>query len=186
MSTRGICGAKTRRGGKCHVTALYPNGRCRVHGGATPSGPASPHFKTGRYSRIGLLPANLASHYARTSAQLDQELLALVDEIALIDARIGEMLALSADGRHGQTIAPEGWKHLEGLIEQRRKLVETETKRRKETQETLSIVQVRAILSAVAAAIHAHVTNLQERAAVAMELRKLLKRNPGEQPEIQP
>ena len=44
------CGAKTSRGTACQAPAME-NGRCRVHGGATPSGIASPHFKHGRNSK---------------------------------------------------------------------------------------------------------------------------------------
>jgi len=29
-----------------------PNGRCKLHGGKTPSGPASVHFKHGRYANV--------------------------------------------------------------------------------------------------------------------------------------
>jgi hypothetical protein len=47
-----ICGARSKSTGRpCQQTRLYPNGRCRVHGGPTPSGVASPNFKTGLFSR---------------------------------------------------------------------------------------------------------------------------------------
>jgi hypothetical protein len=44
------CGAKTRRGTACQQPAMR-NGRCRLHGGKTPRGLASPHLKHGRYSQ---------------------------------------------------------------------------------------------------------------------------------------
>src|SRR5262245_44093579 len=34
----------------CQAPAMR-NGRCRLHGGQTPSGIASPHFKHGKYAR---------------------------------------------------------------------------------------------------------------------------------------
>jgi hypothetical protein len=43
-----ICGARNRSGSPCQARPM-PNGRCRMHGGATPGGVASPHFKQGRY-----------------------------------------------------------------------------------------------------------------------------------------
>jgi histone H3/H4 len=45
------CGAKTRGGGKCKKPAM-PNGRCKLHGGKTPRGTDSVHFKHGRYSTV--------------------------------------------------------------------------------------------------------------------------------------
>src|SRR5438094_730039 len=40
------CGAKTRKGTPCPNPAMA-NGKCRMHGGLTPSGPAAPTFKHG-------------------------------------------------------------------------------------------------------------------------------------------
>jgi len=44
------CGARTRQGTRCRKWGMS-NGRCRLHGGLTPRGLASPHFRHGRYSR---------------------------------------------------------------------------------------------------------------------------------------
>lgn len=45
-----VCGAKLR-GKNAHCQkAPMANGRCRLHGGKTPSGPESPHFRHGRYA----------------------------------------------------------------------------------------------------------------------------------------
>jgi len=49
---RGICGAKTRSGGRCQLPAGWGTdhpgvGRCKLHGGATPRGADSPHFRHG-------------------------------------------------------------------------------------------------------------------------------------------
>lgn len=82
-----ICGAKTRAGHPCQQRPM-PNGRCRMHGGATPAGVASPHFKHGRYSK--LLPVRLAAAYEH--ARTDDDLLALREEAAVLQARIGDLL----------------------------------------------------------------------------------------------
>lgn len=81
------CGAKTRAGGECKNWAM-PNGRCRMHGGKTPKGIASPHWKTGRYAKY--LPSNLLDRYQREAN--DPELLALDDEIALARSRLSALL----------------------------------------------------------------------------------------------
>jgi hypothetical protein len=62
--------------------------RCRFHGGASLKGTASPSFKTGRYSKY--LPAGLAARYK--DAQKDPELLSLRDDVALLDARLAELV----------------------------------------------------------------------------------------------
>ena len=79
--SKPICGAKTRSGGMCQSPPM-PNGRCRMHGGSTPYGVASPHFKTGRYSKY------LGRHresYEQLIAD-ESKLLDLREHIAALDA----------------------------------------------------------------------------------------------------
>jgi hypothetical protein len=64
-----------------------PNGRCRLHGGKTPGGIASPHWKHGRYSRY--VPNGLRRDYERTVA--DPELLSIEDLVAAQRARLYEI-----------------------------------------------------------------------------------------------
>ena len=45
------CGAKTRSGGRCKNLAMFPAGRCRMHGGKSLRGLASPRYKHGKYSK---------------------------------------------------------------------------------------------------------------------------------------
>lgn len=75
-----------------------PNGRCYLHGGKSLSGAAAPAFKTGRYSKY--LPERLAQRYHE--AQADNDLLVLRDEIALLDARLGELLGRIDTGESAQ------------------------------------------------------------------------------------
>lgn len=74
-----------------------PNGRCRMHGGASLAGPAHPNFKTGRHSKY--LKLRLGERYA--DAISDPRLLGLRDEVALVDVRIAELL--EAIGETGNT-----------------------------------------------------------------------------------
>lgn len=90
------CGAKTRAGGNCKNSAMA-NGRCRMHGGKTPIGAGSPQFKTGRYSRY--MPRRLADRYQE--ARDDPELLALREEIALLDAHLADLLGRVDRGESG-------------------------------------------------------------------------------------
>lgn len=50
-----ICGAKTRAGTPCKRWPLTFRSRCRLHGGASYSGIASPSFKHGQYSKDWLV-----------------------------------------------------------------------------------------------------------------------------------
>jgi hypothetical protein len=45
-----ICGAKNRQGEPCRRPPAAARTRCRLHGGATPRGWESPHWKHGQYS----------------------------------------------------------------------------------------------------------------------------------------
>jgi hypothetical protein len=90
---RRRCGAKTRSGALCKGMAMT-NGRCRMHGGSSLSGVASPTFKTGRYSKA--MPLSLRSGYE--AARTDPELLSLIDEVALCQARLQELISRLQDG----------------------------------------------------------------------------------------
>lgn len=45
-----LCGARRRDGEPCRQPAMRGRNRCRMHGGKTPTGPDSPHWRHGRYS----------------------------------------------------------------------------------------------------------------------------------------
>ncbi len=96
MPGEATCGAKTRDGDPCQTPPM-PNGRCRMHGGTSLAGLASPQFKTGRYSKH--LPERLLERYQE--AQDDTELLALREEIALVDARLADLLGRVDTGESG-------------------------------------------------------------------------------------
>jgi hypothetical protein len=85
------------------------NGRCRIHGGKSLSGIASPSFKNGRHSKY--LPARLAGRYAE--AVSDPDLLALRDDIGLLDTRIGQVVGALDTGE-----SQESWSALFSLWSQ--------------------------------------------------------------------
>lgn len=110
----GRCNAITRSNTYCE---RYPmeNGRCYLHGGATPKGIENANFKHGKYSRD--VPSRLAARYEQ--AERDPELLSLTGEIALMDARISELIgSLSSGGVTFGTIA-KLWGKLETAVSQK-------------------------------------------------------------------
>lgn len=101
-----ICGAKTRNGTPCQAAPMI-NGRCRMHGGATPNGFDLPHTKAGRYSVY--LPKNLAGQF--DTAVSDPQILNLNANIALLDVRLNELLTQLADNE-----TTESWNELGNLL----------------------------------------------------------------------
>lgn len=88
---RPRCQAKSKRSGiQCNRCSEPDMRVCRVHGGATPKGPASPNWKHGRHSKHAFIPQRLLQHY-RASLE-DPELIALRKDIALSDAVVLDIL----------------------------------------------------------------------------------------------
>lgn len=209
------CGAQKRgKPGTCKKPAM-PNGRCRLHGGLSLAGPASPRTSHGRYSRY--LPNRLVSRY--TEAQSDAELVALREEIALTDARLSDLLVRVNTGEAGLTwaalgaairayrvaeakgakgyfeqlrafdlieqLAAEGrddyaaWDEVHKLIEQRRRLAETEFKRLKEMQQMITAERAMILLGAVVAVIRTHVTDRDTLGAISRDIGRLVANGTG-------
>lgn len=201
------CGAKTRQGGVCKQPAL-PNGRCHYHGGKSLAGLASPTYQTGRYSKV--LPARLAGRYAE--AQADAALLELRDDVALVDARLADLLGRVDTGesgalwqalqalrldvitykRAGDTVKTaealnvlldlvgqghadyRAWAEIGGVIEQRRKLVESERKRLVEMQQTLTVERAMLLIGAISGVIKAHVHDRTTLAAIGRDIESII------------
>ena len=83
-----VCGARNRTGGICKRTPTEGRNRCNLHGGKSLRGMQSPHFVTGRYSKDVF--GHLVARYEQ--AVNDPELLAMRDEIALLQVRIADVL----------------------------------------------------------------------------------------------
>lgn len=93
------CTAMSKQTGQRCKRAVTP-GRtvCHYHGGATPRGVALPQFKTGRYSKA--LPDRLAARYEEAAS--DPNLLALREDIALLDSRLEDVLKRADTGEAGR------------------------------------------------------------------------------------
>lgn len=94
--TLGICGAATSSSGYKLPCSFPPmkNGRCKSHGGLTPVGTASASWKHGRYSRY--LPSDILEKY--NEALEDPELLSLRQDIAITQARLGDLFEQLNEG----------------------------------------------------------------------------------------
>lgn len=199
------CGAKTRSGEPCKRPPM-PNGRCDKHGGKSLAGIAAPGFKHGRYSKY--LPDGLLERYQ--AARSDPDLLALRDEIALIDVRLGQLLEFATTGEHerlwpmlkeaygelrkaiqakdpsamvgelgileslinGGADRYGAWVELDRVIEQRRKLVETERKRLVEMQQMITAERAMVLVAVLQESVRKHVRDPQVLAAIASDIRR--------------
>ncbi len=107
LDGKPICGAKTRRTGAiCLKSPIKGKNRCMLHGGKSLSGLASPRRTTGKYSKD--LPARLADKYEESIK--DPKILELKDEIAVMNARISDLLS-----RIDESGSKEKWKEVRGL-----------------------------------------------------------------------
>jgi hypothetical protein len=110
------CTAKSKRSGdRCRRHAMTGSKVCYMHGGKTPVGPASPHYKSGRYSKY--LPHNLRTRYEESLD--DPQLLELRSEVALLDARLGELLEKADTGENRKL-----WSRVSTLWAQYRRALE--------------------------------------------------------------
>lgn len=166
-----------------------PNGRCRLHGGKSLKGIASPQYKGLGYSKY--IPVGLVDTF--NEFRNDPEKLALDDQIALVDtyatqlmeelgdyssAELWEQLQAQVtdyhkakdDERHNlltyifDTIEAGAsyvskWDTLHKTMEQRRKLVADERKRRIEAQQMVTAEQAMLLTSALLDSVRRNVTD---------------------------
>lgn len=196
------CGAKTRGGQPCRQHAMA-NGRCRMHGGASPSGLAHPNTTHGRYSKH--VPTRMLANYEQ--AQQDPDLLNLREEIALLDARLSDLLRRVDSGESGRLwkdlrtaakayrsgdedqqmqslldmlalidrgyMDTQAWGEISSLLEQRRKLVESERKRLVEMQQMMTMSQAQLLIARLYDVVTQHVSDRTTLAAIGAGLQAL-------------
>ncbi len=203
-----LCAARKTNGEPCKAQAMHGMRVCRVHGGMTPRGLASPHYKTGRYSRS--LPARLASRYE--AARQDGDLLALREDVALLDARLEDLLARVDTGESGALwqrlmtarmelleaqrtkdhlgqlaalrdildLISQGhtdyraWGEMASVLEQRRRLVESERRRLTETHQMITADKAMLLIGAIVGVIKEHVSERDTLSAISRGIEQLM------------
>jgi hypothetical protein len=111
---RRICGHRTNNPNRFgdHICTRAPiKGRtgCRRHGGTSPRGIASASYKGKGFSQD--MPTHLLDRFM--AAVYDPNMLLLDQEMALIDARVGELLSLLDSGESGAL-----WRALHDAVDQ--------------------------------------------------------------------
>jgi hypothetical protein len=153
------CTAKSKRSGEqCRRHATRGREVCRMHGGATPRGMASPHWRGRGYSKD--LPTRL---YERWEAGLnDPKLLELHSEIALIDARLGEMFV-----RRPRSM--KQWREVYRLIDLRRKVTHAENRRQAFLETHLTAEQAAALFGALVGLLQYEAEDVRDRISRGMQ-----------------
>ena len=204
----GRCTAHSKRSGeRCKNTASHGYPVCRFHGAGSKNKPGGRPIVHGRYSKN--LPIRLAAKYAEALA--DPDLLVLRDELALVDARQGELLErldsgesasrwkavqtahtglqaaigakdsrifLAAMAALGEAVKAGGsdsalWREIGEVVEQRRKLSESEHKRLVAMQQVVTVDRAMILLGAVVSVIQRHVVDRETLALISGEIRDL-------------
>jgi hypothetical protein len=202
------CGSKNKQnGGTCENWVVRGRTRCRIHGGKSLVGTACPHYRSGRYSEY--VPERLRARYEQ--AQDDPDLLSLRSEVALVDARLIDLLSRVDSGESGQlwadlkrahqefTAAKRGkdvarmqvtltrveylidsavqdhqaWAEIGALIEQRRKLTESEAKRQRELQQMLTTEEALAMIRRLIDILTVHIPDRKILSAIIVDLQRM-------------
>lgn len=115
----GRCAAKLRRSEArfghvryCTQLPLPKHTRCRLHGGVTPRGIASPHFQSGVKSRA--LPPRMREDYE--AHLIDPELLSLRREIAIHRAIAEDLKRRIPEGEASSAVTQQRWKALKAAL----------------------------------------------------------------------
>lgn len=169
------CGAKTRAKNPdgsvklCQQTRLGVGGRCKFHGGKTPVGKASPHWKNGRWSKY--LPK--VQGFKWREALADPELMKLRQHVALNDAMLTSLLAKLPKGG-GKEIPELLERRIVNLQDQHRKLIEAEAKRLQALQQTVTLAQFLHVIDVVADLFREFVKDPKDQEEVQRRIRQLL------------
>ena len=177
------------------------NGRCRLHGGKSLKGIASPVLtQGGRYSKY--LPTRMQERYEQS--RTDSELLALREDIALVDGRLADLLKRVDHGEAGaawkearaaflelsiamstsdgaklikaskelEQVIGRGlsdymaWDEISRLLEQRRKLSESERKRLVDMQNMITSEQAMLLMRAMLDSVKRNVIDVPTLTAI--------------------
>lgn len=145
-----------------------------MHGGATPSGPASPHWKHGRKSKhrwYGSLPkTSLGTRFDQALA--DPELANLRAAMALNDAMLTSYMASLRDS--GRPLNTTQQDRVHKLIDMQGRLAEKEARRLRDLGAMVTQVQFQIVMNTVAQLINEYVSDLVAKREIHRRLMQTL------------
>ena len=206
--SRERCGSPLRKkpGRFCRQWPLKNSEKCALHGGKALIGPASPLWKTGRYSK---LLGKIGYDGVFDESVRDKNQISVRQKMGLLDAREARLLEqLRSDGRADSmemiraayaevmgATAPEErqvrlealgelleagasdgavWGELYAVIENRRRLTETEGKNIERMHKILTADQARAFVAALLSSLKTHVQDTAILARIGADFARLM------------
>ena len=177
------CTAKSKQSGeRCKRWATPGASVCSSHGSKSLSGPASPSWVTGKYSKV--LPQRLVARYE--AALNDPGLLDLTRDIAAVTLGIEE--ALSALPEDAPKSASDNemeialWTDITQLHLRRAKLTEVQFRREVALGVYLPVAEILALSDAIIGIVLRYVPDRKIQSAIASEIREVQNRvYPGAQ-----
>jgi hypothetical protein len=166
----GKCGAKLRLSNPpryCIKAPIEGRKRCRLHGGESLGGTQAPRFLHGLRSTY--LPKGILERYDR--ARQDPQLLKLREDVALVEAMLAATTARLKDDR---PLTARQQQNILALVEQRRRLIDSEARRLKDLHQMISIDRYLTQMAAVGQVILKRVSNKDELAAIHRDLQRML------------
>lgn len=171
------CGAKLRKkpGKRCRSDKLMPNGRCRLHGGKTPSGPMGPNWKHGRRSKnhrwqADLPKTSLAKRF--NVALADPQLTSLRAAAALNDAMLTSYTASLSDTGKPLTLKQQDRVHK--LMEVQGRLAEREARRLRDLAAGVSDTQFAIYTRTITELFIEYVTDVKARLEISRRINQAM------------
>lgn len=174
----GRCGAKRKGSNPPHYCEAYPvrgsgvttgRPRCKVHGGLTPSGSASPHWVHGRFSKeTALAGGKLAEHFA--SHANDPEYVSVRPELALIRTRLSELVERAKNGN----LTDRDWNKITNIADTVARVTRVELKKLELESQVLTHREAFALVSAIQQAVLDEVQDVDVRRRIGQRVRSLL------------
>lgn len=171
-----VCGARTRTplpdGGQgyCTQTQLLIGQRCKLHGGKSPTGPDSKPYTTGRWSKY--LPEGIIQRFQEALA--DPQLMQIRQDMALLDALVTARTDRLKARKGPQNLTERDERRIAHLVDQRRRLADSEARRMAAMQQNVTLVQFIGVMRVVADLIREFVPDDDQRRLAQARLQKLL------------
>lgn len=148
------CAATSKQtGARCKNRPSPGRAVCRIHGGRTPRGIDSPHFKRGRYIQAfqGLSGERFAE------IMTDPELLSTRAEIAALTVRLESLITRAEDAK--PAAGDRAWSQIIKLAEALSALRNTELRRLEKLQGFMTLEQAQALARALAVSVRDRVAS---------------------------
>lgn len=162
---RKVCGAKLRGKNKTCQKSPMTNGRCRLHGGLTPSGPDSANYKHGKYADA--FKGQMRARFLR--AQSDAQPLDMIADLNVQRALLEEYLSQLTNRKK---VKLNELINASGLAQDVVKSAATITQTRQKT--ALTIAEVRFIKQGMLLLLERYVPNPDDRRNFIADLSALI------------